>query len=207
MNRLLFRKLQVKDAWSRMRVEKTILFMQLVLKKENRNWAKWIRRESKRARMLEMCIKMDKRTQRKWRQGLKVIKKESMIAKRTGGGGRMNGSQASKIKASHSHLQILTRGLSEWPITHPHRHIPNPERIHRCHWAHSGWHQPRRLHTPRPGQTEQRTTSSSWFICTMEQVHPMKWKSWGRRGRRTDSPGLGYCKQSLEKVGYNWWTL
>lgn len=81
-----------------------------------------------------------------------------------------------QIKAPHSHLKILTRGLSQWPITHPHQHIPNPEHIHRCRWAHSGWHQPRRLHTPRPGQTEQRTASVSWFISALK-----KYIQWNER--------------------------
>lgn len=79
-------------------------------------------------------------------------------------------------EAFHSHFKILTRALSQWPITHQHQHIPNPEHIHRCRWAHSGWHQPRRLHTPRPGQREQRTASILWFNPALK-----KYIQWNER--------------------------
>lgn len=59
--------------------------------------------------------------------------------------------------------------LKQGPITHPHQRNPNPGRIRRCRWARSGWRQPRRLRTPRPGRTEQRTVSVLWIIFTVRE--------------------------------------
>lgn len=77
---------------------------------------------------MEMCTRIDKMDREK-KNTASLSNGERVNDGRSGtaAGGGVGG-----IKASHSHLKILTHGLSWRPITHPHQHIPNPERIHRC---------------------------------------------------------------------------
>lgn len=72
--------------------------------------------------------------------------------------------------------RFVSRG--QGPITHPHQHNPSPGHRHHCRWAHSGWHQPRRLHTPRPG----RENKGQRAAC--EEAHSVQSKSKAERGCR-----------------------
>ena len=113
-----------------------------------------------------------------------------------------------QIKASHSHLEILTRG----PLTV-------------THYSPTSAHPKPRTHPSLPLSTQRMTSArtpvhtSAWSERTKDSerlvIHLKKYIWWnegsrsseGGGGDSVDSPGLRYCTQSSEKDEYNWCTV